>query len=86
MPATSLPKRWVEWDDWVCVKVGIHIFQIQTSAYKNNSPTTREVVIMQREAMLRSNHRLYESHKSLIVKKTLLRPGNFYQSVHKYKY
>lgn len=49
MPATSLPKRWVEWDDWVCVKIGIYIFQIQTSAYKNNSPTTREVVTMQRD-------------------------------------
>ena len=51
MPATSFPKRWVEWDDWVCVKTGIHIFQIQTSAYKNNSPATREVVTMQREAL-----------------------------------
>ena len=54
MPATSFPKRWVEWDDWVCVKTGIHIFQIQTSAYKNNSPATREVVTMQREAMMKT--------------------------------
>lgn len=73
MPATSFPKRWVEWDDWVCVKTGIHIFQIQTSAYKNNSPATREVVTMQREAMMESKHRLYESHKGLIAKKTLPR-------------
>lgn len=77
MPATLLPKRWVEWDDWVCVKTGIHIFQIQTSVYKNKSPATREVVTMQRETMLKSNHRLYESCKGLIAKKTLLRPRNF---------